>query len=257
MEAFSDLNLWLLICGVGFIAGFIDAIVGGGGMLSVPTLLATGLPPHIVLGTNKLAATFGSSTASYAYYRKQLFNPIFWRLSLIFTAIGAILGACLVNLISTQWLEKALPIIIFTTALYSLFSKSVVNNQRTLPKQCSSLKSKQVLQATTLGFYDGVAGPGTGAFWTASSNFLYKINLLSNLGLARSCNFISNICALIVFLALGQVYLPLGIAMGLFMMLGAWIGAHSAIKFGARFIRPIFITIVIILSIKLAYEAWL
>lgn len=257
MDIFSDITLWILICSVGFAAGFIDAIVGGGGMLSVPTLLATGLPPHIALGTNKLAATFGSSTASFAYYRKKLFNPVFWRLSIIFTAVGAVLGAIFVNLISTQWLEKALPIIVFSTAIYSFFSKNIADNHNPLPENKSCLKRKQITQATTLGFYDGVAGPGTGAFWTASSNALYKINILANLGLARSCNFVSNICALIVFISLGQVYLPLGIAMGIFMMLGAWVGAHSAIKFGARFIRPFFITIVLVLSVKLAYDAWL
>ncbi len=85
------LDLWVVaaLCAVALVAGFIDAVAGGGGLLTVPALLTAGLPPHLVLGTNKLAATFGSITASVTYYRRKLFDPRFWRTALIFTAIGA------------------------------------------------------------------------------------------------------------------------------------------------------------------------
>ena len=101
-ELVLEPSIWLLLCAVAFSAGFIDAIAGGGGLLTVPALLTAGLPPHVVLGTNKLAATFGSFTASLTYYRKRLFNPRYWRRSLIFTAIGAILGTLLVDMISKE-----------------------------------------------------------------------------------------------------------------------------------------------------------
>ncbi len=110
MEPVLDINLWLTLCSVGFLAGLIDAIAGGGGMLTVPTLLTSGLPPHMALGTNKLAASFGSFTASITFYRKKLFDPLFWRRSLIFTAIGAIFGALAVSFLSMDFLNKALPI---------------------------------------------------------------------------------------------------------------------------------------------------
>ena len=96
----------LILCAVAFTAGFIDAIAGGGGLLTVPALLTAGLPPHVVLGTNKLAATFGSFTASLTYYRKKLFNPIYWRRSLLYTAIGAVLGTLVVDMLSKEALEK-------------------------------------------------------------------------------------------------------------------------------------------------------
>ncbi len=256
MDPLLDFNLLITLCSVGFLAGFIDAIAGGGGMLTIPTLLASGLPPHIALGTNKLAATFGSFTASITFYRKKLFNPKFWRLSLLATAIGAIMGTIIVSYLSTSFLDKALPILIVATALYTLVSKTVLNNTSQLPPFDRKMKFKQIFQGFTLGFYDGVAGPGTGAFWTVSSSMLYKVNILICSGLARSTNFISNICSLLTFLYLGQVNLLLGIAMGVFMMLGSWVGAHSAIKFGGKFIRPVFTIIVIALSIKLAYQAW-
>jgi uncharacterized membrane protein YfcA len=256
MDPVLDITMWLILCSVGFLAGFIDAIAGGGGMLTVPALLTAGLPPHIALGTNKLAASFGSLTASYTFYKKKLFNPIFWRYSLFSTAIGAIAGTLIVSYISTEFLEKILPIIIVITALYTMLAKSVKDCHQTLPPKSHSLRGKQIIQGLTLGFYDGVAGPGTGAFWTASSSVLYKINILMSSGLARSTNFVSNICSLFTFIYLGYVNPLIGISMGVFMMLGAWVGAHSAIKYGSRFIRPVFITVVLIMSINLAFSAW-
>lgn len=256
MESSLDLAMWLTICGVGFIAGFIDAIAGGGGMLTVPTLLASGLPPHVALGTNKLASTFGTCTASYTFYKKKLFNPAFWKHAIIFTAVGSILGTIIVSFISTEWLERALPIVIIATAIYTLVSKNACQEELGLPVKDKRIKLKQTVQGTVLGFYDGVAGPGTGAFWVSSSSALYKMNLLYSSGLARGCNFVSNFCSLFTFIYLGYVNLALGLAMGGFLMLGSWVGAHSAIKFGSRFIRPVFITVVIFMSINLAYQAW-
>lgn len=257
MDPVLDITMWIIICGVGFLAGFIDAVAGGGGMLTIPTLLASGLPPHVALGTNKLAASFGSFTASIAFYRKKLFNPIFWKYSLISTAIGAILGTLIVSYISIELLEKALPIIIMVTALYTFLAKNINCQTHTLPIKKTSLYQKQVGQGLLLGFYDGIAGPGTGAFWTSSNTALYKVNILISSGIARSCNFISNICSLTLFIYLGYVNFLLGVAMGIFIMMGAWVGAHSAIKYGGKFIRPVFISVVLLFSLKLAVDAWL
>jgi len=256
MDPFLDPSVILTLCSVGFVAGFIDAIAGGGGMLTVPTLLTTGLPPHLALGTNKLAATFGSFTASVTFYKKKLFDPHFWRYSLISTAIGAIIGTILVNYLSTEFLDKVLPILIMITAVYTLLANSIKNTSNFLPKFTHKIKKTQIIQGLTLGFYDGVAGPGTGAFWTASSSALYKMNILICSGLARSTNFVSNICSLFTFLYLGQVNLLLGVLMGVFIMSGSWVGAHSAIKYGGKFIRPVFIIVVLCLSLNLAYHAW-
>ena len=224
MDPVLDISLWFVLCSVGFIAGFIDAIVGGGGMLTIPTLLTAGLPPHVALGTNKLAASFGSFTASLTFYKRKLFDPYFWRYSLIATAVGAIAGTMLVAYLSTDFLEKVLPIVIVLTAVYSLFNKATQNKGVSLTAKDSKLVTKQVSQGLILGAYDGVAGPGTGAFWMTSSSALYKINILLSCGLARSTNFVSNICSLATFIYLGYVNALLGILMGTFIMLGAWVG---------------------------------
>jgi len=252
-----DMSLWITLCSVGFVAGLIDAIAGGGGMLTVPTLLTSGLPPHLALGTNKLAASFGSFTASFTFYRKKLFSPKYWRSAIIATAIGAISGTLIVNFLSVEFLDKYIPVLVVLTAIYTLLSRSVTSDVSGLPIQTKSLKSKQIVQGLILGFYDGVAGPGTGAFWVSSSNVLYKIDILLSSGLARSTNFVSNFFSLLTFIYLGHVNFVLGISMGIFIMLGAWIGAHWAIKFGSKFIRPVFITVVILMSVNLAYQAWL
>lgn len=237
-------------------AGFIDAVAGGGGMLTVPALLSLGLPPHIALGTNKLAASFASATAAWTYYKKNLLSPRFWLASFIATFIGAITGTLIVNLISNEWLEKGLPLLIFAVAIYTIWHPQPKHEQYVLPTVTPILKLKQWLQGISIGFYDGVAGPGTGAFWTVSSMILYRLDMLRACGLAKAMNFTSNITSLVTFMILGQVNFALGLTMGICLMLGAYIGAHSAIRFGAKFIRPVFVTVVLILAIKLAWQAW-
>lgn len=249
-------TLFLLILSA-FLAGFIDAIAGGGGLLTVPALLASGLSPHTALGTNKLAATFGSITASYTFYKKQLFSPSFWKLSIFATAIGAILGTVMVSLIDATILNKLLPLLIGFSALYALFNPIKANDNNQLPVKCQKLPIKQSTQGLVLGFYDGFAGPGTGAFWTVSNLILYKMNLLMSTGVARAMNFVSNLCSLFAFIYLGHVNFVLGLAMGGFLMIGAYTGAHSAIRFGNKFIRPIFTLVVSIMAIKLAFDAWM
>jgi uncharacterized protein len=251
----SNTTLLILLVAA-FIAGFIDAIAGGGGLLTVPALLASGLSPHVALGTNKLAATFGSVTASYAFYRKKLFSPTFWRISLLATAIGAVAGTIMVSFLDATLLNKILPILIGFSAIYALINpiKATANSQ--LPEKTRGLTIKKVTQGLTLGFYDGFAGPGTGAFWTVSNLFLYKMNILMSSGVARAMNFISNIFSLIAFIILGHVNFTIGLMMGGLLMLGAYTGAHSAIRYGNQFIRPIFTLVVSIMAVKLAIDAW-
>ncbi|MFA0414578.1 sulfite exporter TauE/SafE family protein [Vibrio renipiscarius] len=249
-------TMLLVLALVAFFAGFIDAVAGGGGMLTVPTLLSLGLPPHMALGTNKLAASFASSTAAFTYYKKRLFKPQCWNRSFIATFIGAIVGTLVVDAISTQWLEKTLPLIILAAAVYTIWHKTPENSSNELPPPCPVFRKKQVVQGGILGFYDGIAGPGTGAFWTVSTMALYRLNILVASGVAKAMNFTSNFTSLVTFAILGHIDWVLGLTMGVCLMAGAFVGAHSAIRFGAKFIRPVFVTVVSILAIKLTYDAW-
>ncbi|MCW8994236.1 MAG: TSUP family transporter [Psychromonas sp.] len=256
-EVLFDTNSWALIMSVGLAAGFIDAIVGGGGMLTIPALLSLGLPPHLTLGTNKLSASFGSGVAAYTYFKKQLFTPQFWRQSFYSTFVGALTGTVFVNFIDNQWLGKLLPVIILGVALYTLFNRMHDIDNYQLPEKTPTLHVKQTLQGALLGFYDGASGPGTGSFWVISTMRLYRLNILLASGIAKSMNFTSNLVSLTVFICFGQINWLIGLTMGGCIMIGSYIGAHSAIHFGANFIRPIFISIVVIMAVKLGYNAWL
>ncbi len=249
--ALEPLSLLLLI-GVAFTAGFIDAIAGGGGLLTSPALLTTGLPPHLVLGTNKLCATFGSATAAWTFHRRRLFSPRQWWRGLLATAIGALLGAWGAHLLPADWLNRMLPVVVFACGLYLLFNPTPRPDTSSAPPP----QRRQWPQGLTLGFYDGIAGPGTGAFWTVSTLLLYPIDLVRASGVARSMNFVSNAMALAVFIAAGQVAWALGIGMGLALMLGAFLGARTAIRGGSKLIRPVFISVVLALTARLAWQHW-
>src|SRR5690606_11830749 len=116
LELSIDLPVLAALLAVAFFAGFIDAIAGGGGLLTLPALLTAGLPPHLVLGTNKLCATFGSATASFTFYRRKLFDPRLWWRALLATGIGALLGAWLAHLLPASWLNHMLPLVVFGCA---------------------------------------------------------------------------------------------------------------------------------------------
>ncbi|MCZ4339596.1 sulfite exporter TauE/SafE family protein [Shewanella colwelliana] len=256
MDLLLEPSSWAILAAIGFIAGFIDAVAGGGGLLSIPALLTTGIPPHVALGTNKLAASFGSSMSAFTYYKQQFFTPRFWYHAAIATFIGAVFGTGVVYLIDNQWLEKWLPLMIILIAIYTLVKPNAMGSPSFNAPTQAPAKVKQWVQGLLLGFYDGFAGPGTGAFWTISSVSQYKLPVLESCGLARSMTCISNLTSLVVFFALGQVNITIGLSMGLCMMLGSFVGARTAIKFGVSFIRPLFITIVILMAINLAWSAW-
>jgi uncharacterized membrane protein YfcA len=172
---------------------------------------------------------------------------------LLGTAIGALLGASLAHWLPAAWLNQMLPVVVFACGLYLLFS----GPPRVAPAVVAAIpRGRQWPQGLALGFYDGVAGPGTGAFWTVSNMLLYPLDLLRASGVARSMNFVSNAMALTVFIVHGQVAWLLGICMGLALMAGAFLGARTAIKGGNRFIRPVFILVVLALTARLAWQHW-
>ena len=252
-ELSVELSTLAVLVVVAFVAGFIDSIAGGGGLLTTPALMTAGLPPHLVLGTNKLSSTFGSAIASYTFYRRKLFNPQDWTRALLGTAVGALIGAVIAHYLPAAWINQMLPVIVFGCGLYLLFGGTP---KAPLDSNAPIKKKWQLPQGLGLGFYDGVAGPGTGAFWTVSSMLLYPLDLVKASGVARSMNFVSNATALSVFIFSGQVDWVIGLSMGVAVMAGAALGARSAIKGGAKFIRPVFITVVLCLTVRLAWQHW-
>jgi len=247
MEALS-LDIILVLSAIAVLAGFIDAIAGGGGLITVPALLWAGIPPLNALATNKLQGCFGSGTASYRFWRKGHINlsDLFWPVALTF--IGAALGTWTVQHIHNDWLNQIIPILLICVALYFALSPSLKDLDG---HQRISIVAFGLTTGLIVGFYDGFFGPGTGSFFFAAIVLLLGWGAKRATGATKLLNFTSNIASLIFFAAGGQVLWVLGLAMGTGQIIGAWLGSHLAIKHGAKLIKPLVVIISIALSIKL------
>lgn len=231
----------LIMATTGFLAGFVDSIAGGGGIITVPVLLSLGLPPHLALGTNKFQSSLGSITSAYRYYRKKLFTLRETWLGIVFTLIGAAIGTTLIQLVNADFLMKAIPVFLLAIFLYTLFSPKLGVSDRQV--NMSKLLFFP-LAGMLLGFYDGFFGPGTGSFWTIALVAIYGLNLKKATGTTKVMNFTSNIVSLIVFLIGGKVVFIAGMIMGSGQVMGAWVGSHMVIKHSTKFIRVFFLIVV-------------
>ena len=247
--------IYLFIVAVGLIAGFIDAIVGGGGLLTLPALIAIGVPTRLVLGTNKLAASMAVLSSTWVFWRKNLFRVQAWSWVMVAAIIGAGIGTCAVHLLNTIWLAKLIPILIIIIVIYMALPKSLKNKGR--PHDYAPPKFSGCLMGTGLGFYDGFFGPGTGSFWATGLVFFYKMDLVQATAVAKLMNFVSNITAAIVFAVYGTIDYPIAIALMLGYVSGSYFGAHSAIRHGQKLIKPIFLIVVSVIAVKLILQYWL
>lgn len=242
---------YLLLFLAALAGGLIDAIAGGGGLITIPALLAAGLPPQFALGTNKFQASFGSFTASLHYTREGVVRPRDAKTGIIFTLLGAAAGAWSVQQIRIEVLEMLIPVLLLAVALYSLFSHRLDERERR-PRFPEG--SFYVVVGFALGFYDGFFGPGAGSFWAIALVSGLGYGLTRATGYTKVMNFTSNVVSLGVFLLGGVVILPLGLLMGIGQIAGARIGAGLVIRRGAPLIRPVFIGVVLLTSLKLLFD---
>ncbi len=249
-----ELYYYAIFLVAGFLAGFIDSIAGGGGIITVPVLLASGMPPHIALATNKLQSSFGSFTASTNYIRKGLVNLKDVYLGVIFTFMGASLGTYSILLVDASMLSKIIPIMLVIIFLYTFFTPKLGSEDRHHRLKPALF---YLIFGISIGFYDGFFGPGTGSFWTIAIVTLLGLNLKSATAQTKIMNFTSNIVSLGVFIIGGQVLWLVGILMGLGQILGAYIGSSLVVKKDVAFIRVFFLTIVGITIVKLIYDSYL
>lgn len=228
---------------MGFLAGFIDAIAGGGGLISLPALMLTGMPISEVLGSNKLQASMGTSVAVYKYYREGFIEFTTVYRGLIMGLLGAICGACLVNYISNQFMQFIVPFLLLGVFLFNFFQKSlgVHPGVKRLPETIFF-----PLFGFILGFYDAFFGPGTGNFWIISIVFFLGYTFLEASGYAKILNLKSNVFSLIIFIFYGKVNFLIGIVMAIGQMIGGYLGAHAVILKGSKLVRPFFLSIVFV-----------
>ncbi|MBS0351642.1 MAG: TSUP family transporter [Proteobacteria bacterium] len=245
--------VYLVLILIGFIAGFIDTVAGGGGMITLPAYLMAGLPPHWALGTNKLSGTLSVANAARVFIKKKIFLPQYWLPAIIATFSGGAIGSISVHFLSSGLIKKALPAVIFTLAIYVIVPKKY---QQPDLKNYQPSKFSSSLLGSFLGFYDGFLGPGTGSFWVVALMACYKINIIEATAITKMMNTLSSTAALIVFISYGNVHFALGLAVAASMMAGAYFGAHSAIRWGGALVRPLFLIIVIGIAITLAIQTW-
>ena len=243
-----------VLFGTGLVAGFVDSIAGGGGLITLPVLLNLGLSPQEALGTNKLQATFGSGSAAWHYAEAKTVALSDCGRGFALTVAGAALGALAVQQVAPDFLRRAIPILLVAVALYMLL-KPQLGAADIRPRM--NRVWFDVTFGLLIGFYDGFFGPGTGTFWTMAFVLGLGFNLTRATGYTKVMNFGSNLSSLVFFICGGRVEFVAGLTMGIGQLLGARIGSRMVIERGTRFIRPVFIGVVLALTLKLLYDAYL
>lgn len=235
----------------GLVAGTVDTIAGGGGLICLPMLLGIGMPPHLALGTNKLQTLFGTAVATYSYYRQGWLSRHGILMGMLFTFCGAVLGAVAIQLISSDILKKIIPVLLFCVLLYSIFSPKFGHHEGE-PKMRQN--TFYFIFGTLLGFYDGFLGPGTGFFWMFFLVIFLGFSLTKATAYTKVFNLTSNVTAMVCFALGDNIDYRIALYMAAGQIIGGRIGAHLAIKKGAGLIRPMFLLLVTATIVTLIYR---
>ncbi len=242
MELFSDISLsWIIgFIIAGFIAGYIDSIAGGGGMIQVPVLLFSGISPVHVLASNKIASIFGVLMATIKY---ALSKKISWRvvgIAIIPCLVASYIGSSLVMYLFDEVIKWAI-LIAIPIAMIFLFKKS----KKIEDKNIEINRKNIILSTAPIGFYDGLLGPGTGTYMTISMKKFLRLDYLVSTASTKPLNFATNLGSAIAFIIAGKVLWLVAIPMGLANIVGSYVGSHYAIKGGEEFIKKVLIFVLI------------
>ena len=245
-----DPLLLLALLGVGMLAGFVDAIAGGGGMIALPAIMATGISPVAALATNKMQSIIGTAMAGITYWRRGFVDIKKLLPAVVMTFLGSMLGAFTVASIDVSFLSVAVPVALIAIALYFLFAPKLSDADRVarLPEHIFI-----PVMGFLIGFYDGIFGPGTGSFFSIGFVVLFGLGLTRATGHTKILNCTSNLAALVIFIPQGHVVWPFAIAMAIGQIIGGYVGARTGIKFGATLIRPLVVVVSIAMAAKLLF----
>lgn len=240
----------MLLFATGLFAGFVDSIAGGGGLISVPVLMTTGMSPQMVLGTNKLQSSFGAFSSVCNYTRKGVVDLRSTVYGVICTILGAVFGTISVQLMDPSLIRHLIPILLVPVFVYSLVPGAMDKKREArLPRRVFFL-----FAGILFGFYDGFFGPGVGSFWASALVFFMGMELTQATGNTKVMNFTSNIVALSLFIIGGNVNYAAGFVMAAGSILGARAGSSLAVRKGSRFIRPFFVSVVMLTMVRLIYQ---
>ncbi len=250
MESLSGEVLGLLFL-AGLSGGFVDSIAGGGGLISVPALLGAGLPPVSALATNKAQAMFGSFTAAMSYARKGHMRWGEMKLAIAFTFAGSVIGTVLVQVLRSDIMMQLIPFLLIAAALYFAFGPRIGEVDRTHLMENAPFYG---VFGLSLGFYDGFFGPGTGSLWALAFVGVLGFNMLKATAHTKVVNFTSNVASFLFFAVAGHVlWLPAAV-MAVGQLIGSRLGANTAMKHGARLIKPVLVFVSLIITAKLVYD---
>ena len=247
-----DIQLLIFLMGMGFMASFIDSVVGCGGLISIPALMWTGLPPLQVLGTNKVAAVMGAFTSFVTFIRSGKVDRKLIRLLFPLSLLGSAAGVLAVRQIPPDFLRPLVLVMLIAVAIYSICKKDW-GRDSTYHGMTKRMLMLSMLAAFAFGFYDGFFGPGTGSFLLFA--FLcIGFDFLGAAANARALNFASNIAAAVLFSYFGAVNFAYAVPMGIAMIFGAYFGARMAITKGTGYVRPLFILMTTVLIGKQIWD---
>lgn len=233
------------------IASFLDTLAGGGGLITIPALVVSGVPPLAALGTNKLQSSMGSGTASFLLFRRR---KILWpdiKPLMLMAFVGSVAGGLLVQFINVEALGFIIPLVLFLIAIYFIVAP-YVKLETDSPRLSDKTYKNTVIPL--IGIYDGMFGPGTGSFFAAAGVSLRALELIKATATAKPLNFATNIASLIVFIFAGQVVWIAGIAMMFGQVLGAWFGSHYLFKVNPKLLRILIVTLCLIMLGQYCYR---
>lgn len=248
---------YFIVCPLVFLAGFVDAIAGGGGLIALPGYLMCGLPVHMAFGTNKMSSSMGTVVSTVKYIKNGFVE---WKRALpcvIFAFLGSPIGANLALKVDERYFKIIMLVILPLTAFYVFKSKNLAKVED--EGEMNELARYIICFAAAfiIGMYDGFYGPGTGTFLLLTLTGLAKISLNEAAGTAKIINLSTNIAAFTVFVINHQVYYPLGIVAGVFSIAGHYLGAHFFTAKGAKFVKPVICVVLAIFFGKMIYELFI
>lgn len=245
---------FVIVCPLVFLAGFIDAVAGGGGLISLPAYLICGLPVHNAIGTNKLSSCMGTAIATLRYHRDG-FIP--WKLAaggIVCALIGSTLGAKLALLLDDRVLKIVMLIILPLTAAYVLRGKGLKDTAELERYSSKKIVLLSMAAALVIGVYDGFYGPGTGTFLMLILTGVAHMDLREANGMTKAINLTTNIAALAVYLVSGKILIALGLTAGLFSIAGNYLGARAFAAKGAKFVKPVILIVLTVFFIRVLSE---
>lgn len=251
MDTALTFDFVLMLFAVATAAGFVDSIAGGGGLITIPALLAVGVPPVQALATNKLQSCGGAFSASYYFVSRGAVKLRNIRLAILMTFVGSVLGTLLVQEVDASVLERVIPFLMIGIVLYFLFSPRLSNDDS---RQAISLTVFSCTAAVVIGFYDGFFGPGTGSFFTVAFVSLLGFSITRATAHTKVLNATSNLASLLFFILGGHVIWAVGLVMMAGQIIGARLGSRMVLSRGQALIRPMIVCVSLVMTVKLLWS---